>query len=95
MWAAGIVYAIAQNSNVVSQRRDYLVGNPKYHLTSNVVCTAFGVSNGGMSNKAKYIRDELGINQDKEEWMLPEWRDSEVRKALKTMRKLFGGRTRR
>ena len=95
VWAAGIVYVIAQNTNVVRLRSDIFTGIPKYHLSSDTVCSAFGVSNGGMGNKAKYIRDILGINKEKVEWMLPEWRDSEIRKSLKAMRKLLGVRARR
>lgn len=82
MWAAGIVYAIAQNSYLLGNQYNLLMGRPKYHLTSDEVAGAFGVSKGGMDGKARWIRNELNINKENEEWMLPEWRDSETRKAF-------------
>lgn len=86
MWAAGIIYAIAQNSNLVGRNTSVLMERPKYHLTSEIVANAFGVSVGGMSEKSKSIREELGIAKDKEEWMSPELRDSDIRIVFKRKR---------
>ena len=87
MWAAGIVYAIAQNCNLIGNNIDILMGRPKFHLTSDEVSSYFGVSKGAMSEKAKRIRTELTITKDREEWMIPEWRDDEGRKAFAAIKK--------
>ena len=91
MWAAGIVYAIAQNSYLIGNQYDIIMGRPKYHLTADEVAGALGVSKGGMDGKARLIRNELNITKENEEWMLPEWRDSQMRKDILQIRKyLFG-----
>lgn len=90
MWAARIVYAIAQNCNLVGNNIDILMGRPKYHLTADEVSSYFGVSKGGMSEKAKAIREELSITKDREEWMIPSWRDDEARKAFMAVKRRFG-----
>ena len=79
MWAAGTVYAIAQNCYLVGKTTSRLIERPKYRITSEIVANAFGVSVGGMSEKSKTIREELKIAKDKEEWMSPELRNSDLR----------------
>ena len=37
MWAAGIVYAIAQNCYLIGNQYDLLCGKPKYHFTSDEI----------------------------------------------------------
>ena len=89
MWAAGIVYAIAQNSNLVGNRPDLFLGIPKYHLMADEMASFFGVSKGGMQEKAKTIREILGISRDKEEWLTPEIRNNEARMMfLKSRRRV-------
>lgn len=72
MWAAGIVYAIAQTNGLIGNQYDLIFGKPKLHLTADEVAAAFGVSKGGMSGKAKHIRDTLHITPNQKEWMSPE-----------------------
>ena len=72
MWAAGIVYAICQNCCVVGNDRYALLSRPKFRLSAEDISTAFGVSKGGMSERAKFIREELGITRNKAEWLAPE-----------------------
>ena len=81
MWAAGIVCAIAQNTNVVRHKKYFSFDEkPKYRLSSMEISDAFGVSNSGMMSKAKLIKECLGIDKENEEWMTSEWLDSKGRK---------------
>ena len=87
MWAAGIVYAIAQNCYLVGNQYDIMHGKPKYHFTSDEIAGAFGVSKGGISAKAKAIREDLRIRNDKNEWLPPDMREmntmmNDLRRAL-------------
>ena len=75
MWAAGIIYAISQNCNMIGNNGNMLLGRPKDRLKSDDLCEAIGVSKGGVSEKAKAIRKELAITQGKEEWLLPSQRE--------------------
>ena len=75
MWVAGIIYAIAQNCNMIGNNGNMLLGRPKYRLKSDDLCESLGVSKGGVSEKAKAIRKELAITQRKEEWLLPSQRE--------------------
>ena len=70
MWAAGIVYVIVQNAGLVG-KRDLFMGIPKYSISADIVASFFGVSKGGMSEKAKGIRKELAITPTKDEWLVP------------------------
>ena len=90
MWAAGIIYAISQNCNMIGNNGNMLIGRPGYRLKSDDLCEALGVSKGGVSEKAKAIRKELAITQGKEEWLLPSQREgSRVLKDFnKVMRRL-------
>ena len=82
MWAAGIVYVIVQNAGLVG-KKDMLMGVPKYKLSADTVASFFGVSKGGMSEKAKGIRKELAISPTKDEWLVPSRHESNaVRKGL-------------
>ena len=91
MWAAGIVYAIAQNNYLTGNQYDLVCGRPKYHLTTDEVAEYFAVSKGGLFEKAKSIREKLRITVDKEEWMTPERRDNEGRKAMMLLRRMLKG----
>ena len=91
MWAAGIIYAMAQNCNMIGNNGNMLIGRPRYRLKSDDLCEAFGVSKGGVSEKAKVIRKELAITQGKEEWLLPSQRDDsrvlkDFNKALRRLK---------
>ena len=90
MWAAGIIYTISQNCNMIGNNGNVLLGRPGYRLKSDDLCEALGVSKGGVSEKAKAIRKELAITQGKEEWLLPSQREgSRVLKDFnKVMRRL-------
>ena len=88
MWAAGIVYAIAQNCYLVGNRYDIMSGKPKYHFTSDEIASAFGVSKGSMSAKAKAIRDDLGITNVKNEWLHPDMR--EMNTMMNNLRRAIG-----
>ena len=76
MWAAGIVYAIALNCNLIGNKGDLLLGRGKYKLKADDICGAFGVSKGGVAEKAKGIRKELAISQSKKEWLVPSMHDA-------------------
>ena len=89
MWAAGIIYAIAQNCNMIGNNGNMLLGRPKYKLKSDDLCEALGVSKGGVSEKAKAIRKELAITQGKEEWLLPSQREGS--RVLKDFNKVMRG----
>ena len=88
MWAAGIVYAIAQNCYLIGNQYDLLCGKPKYHFTSDEIAGAFGVSKGTISAKAKAIREDLGIRNDINEWLPPNMR--EMNTMLNTIRRAIG-----
>ena len=88
MWAAGIVYAIAQNCLLVGNQYDILCGKPEYHFTSDQIADAFGVSKGGVSAKAKAIRDQLGIRKDKNEWLPPD--RHEMNTMMNNLRRALG-----
>jgi len=88
MWAAGIVYAIAQNCYLIGNQYDLLCGKPKYHFTSDEIAGAFGVSKGSASAKAKAIREQLGIRNDRNEWLPPDMR--EMNTMVKKLRKALG-----
>ena len=87
MWAAGIIYAIAQNCNMIGNNGNMLIGRPKYRLKSDDLCEALGVSKGGVSEKAKAVREELTITQGKEEWLLPSQREGS--RVLKNFNKVI------
>ena len=89
MWAAGIIYAIAQNCNMIGNNGNMLLGRPKDRLKSDDLCQALGVSKGGVSEKAKAIRKELAITQGKEEWLLPSQREGS--RVLKDFNKVMRG----
>ena len=91
MWAAGIIYAISQNCNMIGNNGNMLIGRPGYRLKSDDLCAALGVSKGGVSEKAKAIRKELAITQNKEEWLLPSQREGsrvlkDFNKAMRMLR---------
>lgn len=86
MWTAGIIYAIAQNCNVIGNNGKMLIGRPRYRLKADDICAEFGVSKGGVSEKAKAIRKELSITQNKNEWLIPSMHDANnVRKDLERL----------
>ena len=89
-WAAGIVYAIAQVTELVGNQRDLLRWRPKYEISAAQVAAAFGVSSGAMQGKAKEIREVLNITKQQEEWMTPEWRDNKSRKTFEEFRRYLG-----
>ena len=86
MWAAGIVYTIAQNCNLVGNR-DFFMSIPAFHLSADDVSSYFGVSKGGMSEKAKVIKKELGISKDRDEWVTQKDRENGDRALLKMLKK--------
>ena len=88
MWAAGIVYAIAQNCYLIGNRYDLLCGKPKYHFTSDEIAGAFGVSKSSASAKAKAIREQLGIRNDRNEWLPPDMR--EINTMINDLRRALG-----
>ena len=88
MWAAGIVYAITQNCYLIGNKYDIFSGRPKYHLTSDQVCDAFGVSKGGVSAKAKSIREELKITNTQNEWLPPSMHDMNT--MMNNLRRMVG-----
>ena len=88
MWAAGIVYAIAQNCCLVGNQHAFLFGKSKYHFTSDEIAGAFGVSKGSASAKAKAIREQLGIRNDRNEWLPPDMHEKNT--MMNAMRKAFG-----
>jgi len=61
MWAAGIIYAVSQNCNMIGNGGDWLLGRPSYRLNPDELCENLEVSKGGVSGKAKTIRKELGM----------------------------------
>ena len=81
MWAAGIVYAIAQNCNLIGNR-DIFMSRPEFHLTSDEISSYFSVSKGGMQAKAKNIKEELSISKSRDEWVTQKERNSGGRKLL-------------
>lgn len=87
MWAAGIVYAIAQNCNLVGNR-DIFMSIPTFHLSADEVSSYFGVSKGGISEKAKMIKKELGISKDRDEWVTQKDRENDGRTLMKILRKM-------
>ena len=89
MWAAGIVYTICQNCGVVGNDRYALLSRPKFQLSADEISGTFGVSKGGMSERAKFIREELGITRNKEEWLAPELHEG--RKVLANFNKIMRG----
>ena len=93
MWAAGIVYALAQNCNMIGNNGNIFLGRPKYRLKPEEVCREFSVSKGGVSEKAKAIRKELSITQEREEWLLPSQRKGAA--TMKTMSMLMNRMKRR
>ena len=93
MWAAGIVYAMAQNCNMIGNNGNIFLGRPKYRLKPGEVCREFSVSKGGVSEKAKAIRKELSITKEKEEWLLPSQREGAA--TMKTMSMLMNRMKRR
>ncbi len=93
MWAAGIVYAMAQNCNMIGNNGNIFLGRPEYRLKPEEVCREFCVSKGGVSEKAKAIRKELSITQEREEWLLPSQREGAA--TLKTMSMLMNRMKRR
>ena len=88
MWAAGIVYAIAQNCCLIGNQHGLLFSKPKYHFTSDEIAGAFGVSKGSASAKAKAIREQLGIRNDRNEWLPPDMHEKNT--MMNAMRKAFG-----
>ena len=87
MWAAGIIYVISQDCNMIGNNGNMLIGRPGYRLKSDDLCEALGVSKGGVSEKAKAIRKELAITQNKEEWLLPSQREGS--RVLKDFNKVM------
>lgn len=87
MWAAGIVYAIAQNCGFIGSKSYYMTV-PKYHLAANEIAAHFGVSKGGMSGKAKEIKEELNITSERDEWLTENERENSGRKLIKMLGRL-------
>lgn len=69
IWAGGIVYAVAQNCFLIGNRQDVFTARPKYHLTSDQICKAFGGAPGGVTSKAKLIRELLNMSSQNNEWV--------------------------
>ena len=88
LWAAGIVYAIAQNCYFIGNQYNLVYGRPKYHFTSDQIADAFSVSKGSASAKAKAIREALGIRDDKNEWLPPDLHEKNT--MINNLRKAFG-----
>ena len=86
-WAAGIVYAIARNCNMLGNRGNFLLGTPRQSISADEISSFFKVSKGGVSEKSKIIQEELGITQSKSEWLLPS--QSEMNDTLKSFGKLM------
>lgn len=64
-WAAGIVYAIAQNNWIFDK-------NQEIHMTADELVKPFGVSKNTASSKAADIRKMLKIDHWNYEWLLPD-----------------------
>jgi hypothetical protein len=84
----GIVYAIAQNCYLVGNQYDFFCGRPKYHFSSDEIASAFDVSKGSISTKAKAIREDLGITNDNNEWLPPNMR--EMNTMVNSIRRAIG-----
>ena len=63
-WAAGIVYVLGR-VNFLTDRASYP------HMTTADLCTAFGVSESSVHNKARVIEQALAIGPLDLRWMLP------------------------
>ncbi len=63
-WACAIVYALG-TVNFLFDR------SQTPHISAEELCMAFGVSKSGGANKAKLIRDMLGMSQFDATWFLP------------------------
>ncbi len=87
MWAAGIVYAIAQNCGFIGNKSYYMT-TPKYHLAASEIAVYFGVSKGGVYEKAKIIKDKLNIKAECDEWVTENERGNGGRKLIKMLRGL-------
>ena len=90
MWAAGIVYAITQTNGVSGNRARFITSDRRFHLDAATIAATFGVSKGGMAEKAKTVKAELRISDSNEEWFISSSRDSVH--ALKTMRSMLSRR---
>jgi len=89
-WAAGIVYAVMLANGVSGNNASRIMSDRRYHLDSATVSTAFGVSKGGMAEKAKTVKDELRLTHENEEWIVESCRDGVH--AMKVMRSMLSRR---
>jgi hypothetical protein len=64
IWACAIVYALG-TINFLFDR------SQTPHISTEELCAAFGVSKSSGANKAKLIRDMLGMSQFDAAWFLP------------------------
>jgi Domain of unknown function (DUF6398) len=64
IWACAIVYALG-TINFLFDR------SQTPHISTEGLCAAFGVSKSSGANKAKLIRDMLGMSQFDAAWFLP------------------------
>lgn len=65
IWACAVVYALGQ-ANFLSDR------SQKPYMASEELCRLFGVAPSTAGNKAKQIRDLLGMRRFDHHWMLPD-----------------------
>lgn len=89
-WAAGIVFAITQANGVTGNSAIRIACDRRYHLDSAGISGAFGVSKGGMTEKAKSVKAELKITPENEEWIVEFSRNSVH--AMKMMRSMLSKR---
>jgi len=69
VWACAVVYALGQ-MNFLSDR------SRKPHMASEDLCRLFGVAPSTATNKAKQVRELLGMGTFNHRWMLPEHLES-------------------
>jgi hypothetical protein len=69
VWACAVVYALGQ-MNFLSDR------SRKPHMASEDLCRLFGVAPSTATNKAKQVRELLGMGTFDHRWMLPEHLES-------------------
>lgn len=68
-WACAVVYALGQVNFLSDKSRDPC-------MTMHQLCARFGVADSTAANKAKRVRDALGMRHWDHRWILPSRHDS-------------------
>ncbi len=68
IWACGIVYALGTVNFLFDKSQDP-------HMSADELCAAFGVRKRSGANKARIVRDALGMFQMDPNWCLPSQMD--------------------